>query len=249
FLIDRKLVAQERIARETLTNEQIAREIASVRSSLPQADTIDRLRLCEARAAFAYWSTWHNLPIAFPKSALPRVPAHWRRFGSRRSELTGSPRLAVNPSNAILNYLYAVLESEARIAAVVVGLDPNLGFMHVDTASRASLACDLMEAVRPSVDAFVLRWLMNESLRREWFFEERNGNCRLMAACASFLSNTAQAWAREVGPITERVARLLLKDAPASTRFDAPASERRRERIALARVTDQSGTLPRVPRV
>ncbi|MGH7487417.1 MAG: CRISPR-associated endonuclease Cas1, partial [bacterium] len=103
YLIDRKLAAQAHIARETLTNESIAAEIASVRASLPQADTIDGLRWFEARAALAYWSAWHSLPIAFPKSAQPRVPAHWRRFGARRSSLTGSPRLAVNPPNAILN--------------------------------------------------------------------------------------------------------------------------------------------------
>jgi hypothetical protein len=38
-------------------------------------------------------------------------------FGARVSPLTGSPRLAVNPPNAVLNYLYAILESEARLSA------------------------------------------------------------------------------------------------------------------------------------
>ena len=50
--------------------------------------------------------------VNFPKKDLHRVPHHWRRFGSRMSPLTGSPRLAANPVNAILNYFYAVLESE-----------------------------------------------------------------------------------------------------------------------------------------
>jgi hypothetical protein len=52
----------------------------------------------------------------FPKNDLRRVPDHWRTFGTRISPLTGSPRLAVNPPNAMLNYLYALLESETRLA-------------------------------------------------------------------------------------------------------------------------------------
>ena len=36
-----------------------------------------------------------------------------------------------------------------------MGLDPGLGFLHADANGRDSLACDLMEPVRPSVDAFV----------------------------------------------------------------------------------------------
>jgi CRISPR/Cas system-associated endonuclease Cas1 len=42
----------------------------------------------------------------------------------------------------MLNYLYALLESEARIAAAAAGLDPGIGFLRVDTDARDSLACD-----------------------------------------------------------------------------------------------------------
>jgi hypothetical protein len=89
----------------------------------------------------------------------------------RNSPLTASPRHAANPANAILNYLYALLESEARLAAAAVGLDPGLRFLHVDAGSRDSLACDLIKPVRPEVDAYVLDWLRREPLKREWFFE------------------------------------------------------------------------------
>jgi CRISPR/Cas system-associated endonuclease Cas1 len=78
--------------------------------------------------------------------------------------LTGSARLATNPPNAILNYCYALLESEARLAAAAMGLDPGIGMLHVDSPVRDSLACDIMEAVRPSVD--LLDWLAREPLRR-----------------------------------------------------------------------------------
>lgn len=58
----------------------------------------------------------------------------------------------------MLNYLYALLESESRLAAAALGLDPGMGVLHVDVQARDSLACDLMEPVRPQVDAFVLDW-------------------------------------------------------------------------------------------
>jgi hypothetical protein len=48
------------------------------------------------------------------------------------SPLTGGPPLAANPPNAVLNYLYALLEGEATLATRMVGLDPGLGVLHAD---------------------------------------------------------------------------------------------------------------------
>ena len=205
-LLARKLTAQGRIARMSLRREDIGSAIAKEVACVNDAPTIEALRWTEARAALAYWSAWHDLPIVFPTQSLRRVPAHWRVFGARRSPLTGSPRLAVNPPNAMLNYLYAILEWEARTAAIAVGLDPAIGLMHADTDARDSLACDLMEGVRPEVDAFLLSWLAREPLRREWFFEERNGNCRLTAALALRLGATGPLWARLLGPVARKIA-------------------------------------------
>jgi CRISPR/Cas system-associated endonuclease Cas1 len=64
--------------------------------------------------------------------------------------------LATNPAGAILNYLYSLVEAETTLACHAVGLDPGLGIFHVDQRDRASLALDLMEAVRPLVDSYVL---------------------------------------------------------------------------------------------
>jgi hypothetical protein len=130
-------------------------------------------------------------------------------FRTRISPLTGSPRLAANPANAILNYLYAVLESESRIATAALGLDPGLGVLHVDTPHRDSLACDLMEPVRPQIDAYVLDWITRQPLKRDWFFEQRDGKCRLMAPLAVKLSETAPSWGRAVAPFAEWTAQAL----------------------------------------
>ena len=208
-LIDKKIAGQERVARYKLLATQTADTIARHRAELTRADSPEAIRQVESRAAAAYWSAWHTLPINFPKKDEARVPDHWRVFGTRVSPLTGSPRLAVNPPNALLNYLYAVLESECRLSVAAMGLDPGLGVLHVDTPARDSLACDLMEVVRPQVDAFLLDWITRETLRREWFLEQRDGNCRLMAQLAIKLSETAPMWGRAVAPLAEWVAATL----------------------------------------
>ena len=205
-LICRKLIGQERLARERLGNHVAGDTIGDARESVSTAKTLQQVRLFEASAGLAYWSAWRNIPIVFSKHDARRVPEHWKTFGSRISPLSSSARLAVNPANAMLNYLYTLLESQATLAAAAVGLDPALGMLHADTQYRENLACDLMEPVRPQVDAYLLDWITKSLMRREWFFEQRNGNCRLMGSFAVRLSETATTWSNAVGPIVEQVA-------------------------------------------
>jgi hypothetical protein len=130
-----------------------------------------------------------------------------------------SPRLACSPGNALLNLLYALLESESRLSAAAMGLDPGIGCLHVDTPNRDSLACDLMEVCRPKVDAFVLNWLQSEPCRKSDFWEDRNGNCRIGSSLAIKLCETSDTWRRFVAPVAEHVAQELWSSMskPAST--------------------------------
>src|SRR5258708_24750683 len=66
-----------------------------------------------------------------------------------------------------------------------------------------------MEVCRSKVDAFVLNWLQNEPLRKSDFWEDRNGNCRLVSALAIKLAQTSRTWTKFVAPITEYVAQAL----------------------------------------
>jgi hypothetical protein len=144
---------------------------------------MDAVRLLESRAASVYWIAWRNVQVTLPRKDLPRVPEHRRTFGTRKSILSGSLRLAVNPANAMLNYLYTLLLAESSLAVAAMGLDPGLGYLHADKNYRDSLASNMMEPVRPQVDAFVFDWISGKTLKREWFFEQRNGNCRLGGLC------------------------------------------------------------------
>jgi CRISPR-associated endonuclease Cas1 len=206
-LIDRKLAGQERVARESLKDLAVSVQINQIRSELAEAESLDAVRSVELRAAKIYWKAWRTVSVRFPDKELPRVPEHWQKFGARASTLSGSPRLAVNPVNAILNYLYALLEAECRLALTTLGLDPEMGVLHMDTINRDSLACDLMEPIRPDVDAYVLNQILRQPLKRNWFFEERNGNCRLMADLAGQLAETTSTWCRLAAPLAEWTAK------------------------------------------
>lgn len=63
---------------------------------------------------------------------------------------------AQHPVSAMLNYGYAVLESQVRIAIAEAGLDPSIGYLRVCQPGRWALVCDLMEPCRPIVDREVL---------------------------------------------------------------------------------------------
>jgi len=221
-LIDRKLAGQEKVAIEKLKDESAASTIRQLRAEIAETESLDAVRLVESKAAKIYWSAWRTLSIMFPRKELSSVPEHWRTFGLRVSSLTGSPRSATNPVNAILNYLYAMLEAESRLAAATLGLDPGLGVLHADIAYRDNLACDLMEPIRPQVDGFVLDWLLREPLSRSFFFEQRDGKCRLMAPFASMLSQTALKWAHGVAPVAEWLAQEVFINGN-SRRHNLPA--------------------------
>jgi len=223
-LIRQKLLAQERLVRARFQCAAAVETISTQRYALMKANSKEEIRRCEAHAALAYWGAWHELQVNYACSDLKRVPEHWRTFGSRLSPLTKSPRLAVNPPNAILNYLYAILESEARLAISELGLDPGIGFLHNDTRTRDSMACDLMEPIRPQVDAFLLDWLCRLPLQRKWFFEQRDGNCRLTGEFAAQLSETSRIWKRTLGPLAEWIAQTLWSTTSQPSRPKAPAT-------------------------
>jgi CRISPR-associated endonuclease Cas1 len=246
-LISQKLVGQQRVALKYFQSSTTAFAIVAARNRLASAASSEDILRCEADGAQAYWKAWHTLPINYPRVDMPRVPEHWKTFGSRMSALTQSPRLAVNPPNAMLNFLYALLESEARLALAALGLDPGIGVLHKDTRNRDSLASDLMEPVRPQVDAFLLDWLTKEPVRRQWFLEERNGNCRLMSSLANRLSETSAIWRRAVAPFAEGIARALWSQRSTTERTPATRLTQNRKREAKGILSRMDA--PKPPRI
>lgn len=141
--------------------------------------TIDELRLLEAWAAISYFTAWRTVELRWKGTGKKPIPPEWRRIGVRQEVLRRRNRNARHPVNAMLNYAYAVLESQVRIAIAEAGLDPSIGYLHVCQAGRDSLVYDLMEPYRPQVDRKVLALVSSQAFTPRDFVIDAKGVCRL----------------------------------------------------------------------
>jgi CRISP-associated protein Cas1 len=94
----------------------------------------DQLRGAEGEAGMVYFSVF-DLLVRGEKPCFT--------FSGR------SRRPPMDAVNALLSFVYTLLTSDIRGALETVGLDPAVGFLHVDRPGRPSLALDLMEEFRP----------------------------------------------------------------------------------------------------
>ncbi len=214
-LLGAKLAGQARVLDSVLGDDDTAATVADLAGGIEVATSIDEARQLEAVAAAAYFATWSEHPataVRFVVKDRSRVPPHWCIFDSRRSAITGASntnRLAERPVNALLNYVYKLVETEARFAAVRLGLDPGLGVLHLDSPGRDSLALDIMEPARPVVDRFVLDLVAERTFAKRDFVERSDGHVRLAAPLTHELAATLPTWRRAVAPHAEAVAHLF----------------------------------------
>lgn len=85
---------------------------------------------------------------------------------------------ALDPVNVVLSYFYIVLNKQCSIVAHARGLDPRVGFLHEIRFGRDSLACDLVEVLRVTVDELVMGLFKNDYFVMD-DFEVANGRCLL----------------------------------------------------------------------
>jgi CRISP-associated protein Cas1 len=88
-------------------------------------------------------------------------------------------RNASHPVNAILNYAYAVLQSQVQIKLLSEGYEPMLGIMHSDRDDGAAFVFDMMEPERPKVDQATMAFLKSEALHPADFTIREDGVVRL----------------------------------------------------------------------
>jgi CRISPR-associated endonuclease Cas1 len=209
-LLAPKLSGQARIA-GNLGQGEAEKAILDRLQRLDRANAIGSLKNEEAQAASVYWRSWSDVPVRFARRDAAKIPLHWRTFSQRLSPLTGSPRGASNPANAMLNYLYAILEAETRIALLTIGLDPGMGFLHADQAGRDSLALDVMEPIRPVVDQWLLDFIQRAYFAKRDFFERRDGTVRISSQIAALLVGVSPILTMQVAPFAEWVAQAFSK--------------------------------------
>src|SRR5947209_3667697 len=210
-LLAAKLSGQRDVA--TTLDADAANSLDPRIDELGDCQTLEHLRLVESQAASSYWAAWRGVQVRFATRDAVQVPVHWTKFSQRASVLTGGPRVAIDPICADLNYLYAILEAESRIALWAIGLDPGVGILHTDQRARDSLALDLMEAVRPAVDRYALDLLALRPFSLKDVHEATTGQCRLLPRLARELAQTGRTWAERLAPHAEMVARELAADA------------------------------------
>lgn len=161
-----------RAAREAAdANEQtmLTRAADNVAASLratAQVGDLDALRGVEGEAARGYFAAL-NLVVKSP------VRAHFTLGGRSR-------RPPLDRFNALLSFLYSMLMNDCRSALEVVGLDPQLGFLHAVRPGRAALALDLQEEFRSVIADRLALTLINRGQLGPSDFDMREGGAVLL---------------------------------------------------------------------
>jgi len=121
WLISHKVAGQGHVLIRCFGDEATAETLGELVLAIEEARTIDEVRQLEATAAALYFGAWSGRTECAPTFAPAdrrRIPPHWSRFEGRRSVLASSAsnRKAERPMNALLNYVFALVESEAILA-------------------------------------------------------------------------------------------------------------------------------------
>jgi CRISPR-associated protein Cas1 len=128
----------------------VAAELGACIQAAARARNLEEVRGHEGDAARRYFGAFESL-----------VTTPGREFSLERRERR-PPR---GRMNALLSFLYTLATREAVAAAESVGLDPQLGFLHVPRSGRPALALDLVEEVRaPLCDRLALRLVNRREL-------------------------------------------------------------------------------------
>ena len=154
---------RERLAADAMHRYPLTtcdRRLSGMIDQIDAQSSIASLRGIEGAAAAAYFEAMAEI-----------LPASLH-FGGRNRR---PPR---DPVNATLSLTYTLLHAEAVLSLYGTGLDPFIGFYHALSFGRESLACDLMEALRPQADRFVLALFRQGTLSPD-DFSKTDGACLL----------------------------------------------------------------------
>ena len=102
---------------------------------------------------------------------------------ANRSEFSPNGRTKRPPldrMNCLLSFLYGLLTHDCVAACTAAGLDPSVGFLHVDRPGRPGLALDLMEEFRPLLADRLALALVNRQQVKADGFEVRDGGAVTM---------------------------------------------------------------------
>jgi len=108
-------------------------------------------------------------------------------FTGRKNKSNSRNYNASDEINALLNYGYAILESEIRKIINSVGLDYSIGFLHEINQSRTPLVYDIQELFRWLIDLSVIQLLEEKKIIKSDFIITENYHTRLGEDVAKLL--------------------------------------------------------------
>ena len=108
-------------------------------------------------------------------------------FRGRKNKSNSRNYNASDEINALLNYGYAILESEIRKAINGIGLDYSIGFLHEINQSRTPLVYDIQELFRWLIDVSVIQLLEEKKIKKSDFIITENYHTRLGEDVAKLL--------------------------------------------------------------
>jgi CRISPR-associated protein Cas1 len=187
FTADRLAVAKA-IIREKLASGRRIGKLArqSCRDALEEvkaARSVEEVIKIEGRMALEYWSNW-RFELKHRKR---NWPPQWTSFFYRASQISGGPRHATHPVNAILNYAYSVVAAQVTRTLIASGFDSTAGFLHADAQGRHSLTYDVLELLRADIDAAILPWAAKTIWKRADFPVTPSGVVRLQPTLAALV--------------------------------------------------------------
>jgi CRISPR-associated protein Cas1 len=138
-------------------------------SEIQRALTLDELRGHEGECASVYFGVLSLLMTAQQEDFA---------FSIR------TKRPPLDPANALLSFLYAILANDVRSAVETTGLDPQVGFLHQLRPGRPSLALDIMEEFRAYLgDRIVLNLINLKQVTKADFEIRESGEVRMSDEC------------------------------------------------------------------
>jgi len=108
-------------------------------------------------------------------------------FTGRKNKTNSRNYNASDEVNALLNYGYAILESEIRKGINSVGLDYSIGFLHEINQSRTPLVYDVQELFRWLIDVSVIQLLEEKKIKKSNFIITENYHTRMGEDVAKLL--------------------------------------------------------------
>lgn len=196
-LVQNKLTRSRLILKERTKGNAQDKALSALQAAVASAEKVtthDELRGVEGsaqRAMFSYWRT-----------ELPDRLGFYQRLR----------RPPPDPVNALLSLSFTLIYHEAIRQCYCHGLDPWLGVYHLPSPGRRSLACDLVEPLRPAIESWVVDCFLEGEFDASQF-SLGEGHCMLGKQGRTHFYEAWQSnlgdWSRRLGRYAALLARIF----------------------------------------